>query len=340
VRTQAKRERRRDALREDYDPLRREDWNFDLLPNEELIACCFWEYARESRTIKMAADVHWCHVRHIWHRQEYADSPDRKREDDEEAERIERRASAVRFNYDEFFEEFWNTEFPLIKIYDCVVKHVREGALAWQLLPTEARRDLTNQVAEYGILRPIAPATVGELETLWLRNSEWLHDLRQMDRPPYDDSEEAALWDESEPVTQADAAKAGGEVSAALTVDFSRFTDSEITEEFRAWLSEHRPAHCKSPTRVFPGTRQRGKKLIEYRVALERLGMMRLLHWRSPTQLRQEMPEAWKKISAKERDFRREIRKRLASSISCSLSCRRARDRILRSGKVCCFHPC
>jgi len=106
VHSQAKRERRPDVLPEDYDPLRREDWNFDLLPNEELIACRFWEYARESRTIKMAADVHWCHVRHIWHRQAYADSPHRKREDDEEAQRIERRASAAPFNYDEFFEKF------------------------------------------------------------------------------------------------------------------------------------------------------------------------------------------------------------------------------------------
>jgi hypothetical protein len=35
---------------------------------------------------------------------------------------------------------------------------------------------------------------------------------------------------------------------------------------------------------------------------------MRLLHFHSPTQLREQLPDAWKKYRAKERSFRREIR--------------------------------
>ena len=27
------------------------DWNFDGVPDDELVACCYWEYARESAFI-------------------------------------------------------------------------------------------------------------------------------------------------------------------------------------------------------------------------------------------------------------------------------------------------
>ena len=301
--------RDRDSALDNYDPLSPEDWNFDSVADGELIACCLWEYARESRTIKMAADVHWCHVRHISHREEYATNFDRRREDDEEARRINARILAAGFNYDAFCEEFWSTDFPLIKIYNSVVEYVRDGVLPWQKLRAEARSHFTKQVTDSWVLRPLAPATVGELETVWLKNGEPLLEIRQRIRPPQDDSEEAALWEECEPVTQPkDKAKAPGQMIAALTVDFCRFTDQEITEQFRLWLLEHRPADSQRPQRVFPGARRRGRKLIEYRVALERLGLMRLLHWRSPSELRDELPEAWKKIRTKERDFRREIR--------------------------------
>ena len=28
------------------------DWNFDNVPENELVACCYWEYARESAFIR------------------------------------------------------------------------------------------------------------------------------------------------------------------------------------------------------------------------------------------------------------------------------------------------
>lgn len=306
--TEPKRERRPDSI-DDFDPLYRQDWDFDPLPDEELIPCCLWEYARESRTIKMAADVHWCHVRHIIHRAEYANEPDRKRADDEEANNIEARAAAARFDYDSFFDAFWNTDYPLIRIYDSVVKYVRDGAVPWQRLPRAARLELTRQTAEFGILRPLAHATVGELEAVWLKNSEWLREIRQKIRPADDDTEDAALWEETEAVTHLeDAPQSAGETTVAFTIDFTRFSDSQIVDQFRAWVRQNRPAIARSPQSILPGAPRKGKKLIEYRVALERLATMRLLHWRTPSELRSEVPDAWNRISTKERDFRREVR--------------------------------
>jgi hypothetical protein len=34
------------------EPLPRVEWNFDGVPETELVACCFWEYARESAFIR------------------------------------------------------------------------------------------------------------------------------------------------------------------------------------------------------------------------------------------------------------------------------------------------
>jgi hypothetical protein len=34
------------------DNLSSDNWNFDKVPDNELVACCYWEYARESAFIR------------------------------------------------------------------------------------------------------------------------------------------------------------------------------------------------------------------------------------------------------------------------------------------------
>jgi hypothetical protein len=70
----------------------------------------------------------------------------------------------------------------------------------------------------------------------------------------------------------------------------------------------NRPKEWHKPLRVFPSSSARGKKQIEYRVALERLGLMRLLHWHPPGDLPDLWPEAWEKYRRKQESFRREVR--------------------------------
>lgn len=286
------------------------NWRFDDVPDAEIIACCLWEYARESKTIAMKADVHWCHVRDIVHREAYLRDPKLIKQHNKEARRIEARAKSEKFDYEAFSEMYWKTDFPLMEIYDAVTEYVRDGARAWQGLPPEVRKNLAAKVGESIVLRPLTAALVGNLEELWKANSADLLEIRSRRRPKNDDSEMAALYVDAEPVESSatDDGALKERVTVALTVDFSRFTDGEISAAFQAWLKENRPSQWKKPRRVFPGARQKGRKLLEYRAALDRLGLMRLLHWHSPAELRTELPEAWKKIRSKERDFRREIR--------------------------------
>jgi hypothetical protein len=287
------------------------NWNFDSVPNDEIIGCCLWEYARESETITMMADLRWCHTRRVQHRQDYERDPNLRKEHDAEATRIEERAKRKGFDYESFSERFWETDYPLMEIYWTVTSMVSDWAFAWQQLPNQIRAKLSNEVAESRVLQPLTAATVRELEELWKTNSVQLAAVRLREGAANDDGEDAAaLWAETEAVELLPMGDGvlKDRLTVAFTVDFSRFTDHEISDDFLAWLKQNRPPQWKIPRRIFPGARQKGRKLIEYRVAIERLGLMRLLHVHSPTSLREQVPQAWKKYRAKERSFRREIR--------------------------------
>lgn len=91
-------------------------------------------------------------------------------------------------------------------------------------------------------------------------------------------------------------------------IDFRNFTDQEILEGMAEWLKENRPEPYGKPRRALPILRKRGGKRIEFRVGLERLGLMRLLHWYSPKELEVYRPDAWELFHSKQESFRREIK--------------------------------
>lgn len=285
------------------------NWNFDTVPEEELIACCYWEYARESSTIKLVSEVRGCR-RHLARLEGRPDAPGHEEDNQQQQAKVAAWVQRAGFDLNAFMDEYWKTECPLLHIYDTVTHLVGDEALPWQRLSPAVRSQIASHAQGSLILRPLAPALVGELEELWEANSTALKEVRQRERPENDDSEDAALWTESVPVEPTDAEENARQekLTVALTVDFSRFTDGEILEAFQTWLKEKRPGQWRTPRRVIPNARKRGKKQVEYRVALERLGLMRLLHWYSPADLSRKLPAAWEKIRHKEPDFRREIR--------------------------------
>lgn len=285
-------------------------WDFSQVPDSELIACCYWEYARESKTIKLMADLTWCSTRHIWNREAYKQNPELLKNHEESAAIIKSRAESVEFDFDAYLARFWRTDYPWLGIYDALTQYVREGAPAWQKLPKHLRNVLVQKVTETSMLHPLCMSSVGELEELWAANSAELLDVRSRVRDENDDSEFCALVADTTPIQPSplEGKQRQEKMTAALTIDFSRYTDSEITDVFISWLKKHRPKKWRRPRRVLPGASQRGRKLVEFRVALERLGLMRLLHWHGPAEIRDQFPAAWKKYRHKENDFRREVR--------------------------------
>jgi hypothetical protein len=284
------------------------EWNFAKVSDSEILACCIWEFARESPSIHLAADMHWCQVRDIWNREKYKNDPAAKEDDDKEAARIKRRTKAANFDYDAFLEKFWTYDLALVKIYDSIRQYVRDGARSWQTLPKKVRSRFVVEVSESIVLCPLRESLIGELERIWNANREELDAARK--NPRYNDSEEAALYAESLPVSllQENAEHRPGEIAVAFTIDFTRFSDNEICAGMKRWLKANRPSGWKRPKRVFLDSKQRGHKLVEYRVALERLGLMRILHWLTPSEMCIQLPEAWAKYGRKQASFRREIR--------------------------------
>ena len=209
-----------------------------------------------------------------------------------------------------FRDRLHETDYPWIGIYDQVLSYAAAEALTWFKLPPSFRHKLAASVQESSVLKAAAPATVGDLEALWQANRGQLDKVRASNPEDMDDREMFALYQSSEPWVQDDEEQKlrSARVTAAFTFDFARFTDAEILKEVEKWLASHRPEAWRKPRRVFPSSPAKGRKTLEFRVALERLGLMRLLHWYSLSDIRRVWPDAWKKYGSKEDSFRREIR--------------------------------
>ena len=288
----------------------RPDWMFDEVPNEESIACCLWEYGRESHTLGLTAEKHWVSMRHTWWGDAYSKDAKLKEWHDQKHAWIEKSLEEAGDVYDDFLDRFWHTDQGSIEIYDDLRNYGGSSATPWQQLPKDGRERLIRNVGESLLFRPVIPASVGELEKLWNANSGELLDIRSRNLPESDDSADCALFDETEPVEifWEDDGEPAERISAAMTFDFSRFTDREMLNALKDWLKKTRPEKWKQPRRVFPNAPQRGRKLGDYRVALERLGLMRLLNDNYPDDLRKNYPDVWKRMCRDDTHFRRECK--------------------------------
>jgi hypothetical protein len=285
----------------------RGEWDFSKIPDDELIVCSLWEYGRESNTFAMLAAHYWLHDRLSRLQRGEVIDPAREKWEAREQARIEAWFAETQYDSDAFLERYWETDFPLIGIYDIIQSSGGTGADPWQSLPLESRQMLVRKVDETYTLLPLTLSLIGDLETLWSANSGRLLEIRAENRPPDDDCEDAEMFSETKWVEiEGDFEKPPERIVAALTVDFSRFTDREILRSFEEWLRQTRPEPWKKPRRVFPNSPQRGRKLIDYRIALERLGLMRLLHENYPNELRDRYPDVWKRMCRSDTHFRRE----------------------------------
>ena len=299
-----------DSKLDDLSPLTREEWDFEAVPDGELVACCLWEYARESESIHRYAEYIWCLRVETEQRIHGSQSRPLTPRQAEMYGIYKGRISSSGFDHGEFSASLYETDYPWIGIYSAILDSLTSGILPWQRQPRELRQDLCAKVSQSEMLKPLVMAQIADLEACWEKNREPLDEARQSKEESRDENIMCAGFEAShaiyldEDTPNSHHAKA----TAAFTVDFSRFTDAEITEAFKTWLESNRPEAWKNPKRVFPDAPARGSKRTEFRVALERLGLMRLLHRFYPKQLAEVYPEAWKRYGSKEDAFRRELR--------------------------------
>ena len=280
------------------------EWDFDNVPELELVACCYWEYARESAFIR---DV----------RRRCADWTILERSKGKPWERLLRdweRIQSIGYAAQVFLNGFLlkqTTYDPNCYTFEEAPPFTGSFPAPWQsLLPVElCLRAKIHTDIEVSALVPINNGgSVTAAELLLESAREYLNQymeaeleahrkhpgvgggtLRRAGKLPLYRPKASVLWEE-------------GSESTILEIQWAHFTNDQIVKAFRKWVKANRPKDISKPNK-------QGHKDISHRVDLERLAIMRLLCRFTPTQLRENCPAAWKRYNTTNRRWRRDAEK-------------------------------
>ncbi len=280
------------------------EWNFNAVPDAELVACCYWEYARESAFIcnlRARNLEHWLlrfQKPRWWNEPEPTDI----RQDTAKVRSIGRVASV-------FLDGFAcppDGVLPDSPPLRPGKVHRLTGSFPkpWQLLTKEEReyrawtppKGLVDFVLRVPFERGISLDAKRIIESVEARqracdlanertrkaNPKLTEEaLRRMGKLHHADRKPSVLCEH-------------GLEHAVVAINWGLFTNEEIIASFREWVKANRPAD------LGPVDGKGRNKARDWRVALERLGMMRLLHRFRLSELRDTCPEAWKLYGKRE----------------------------------------
>ena len=273
------------------------DWHFEAVPKEELLACCYWEYARESafiqRTLQQYRD--WCHAKDGLG---YAGS-----------------------NLDRDFGKIQAMGFPsLVFIRGCAFPReeqspsVIQNQLAeqhqnhypitgnfpdpWQSL-SEAERKYRSHIrsdieqcdikpirmAHWSLGKDIMKFCEAKVKEQVNAHQRWEREFQRKDERGHVVIMEVAPAAPSLKPPRPGLKYAFGEVML-VQIAWETFTDDEIAEDFREWIKSVRPPDVPKPDR-------RGReKWRDLRAKLRDLGVMRLMHYATVAGMKVRYPEA------------------------------------------------
>lgn len=251
------------------------DWNFDpaRVDKTELVACCLWEYARESNSILKAAET----VRTVYANQGIA----RPESAEREAFRSTADAAFALLTKIGFDISRWTVEqFP--KPWQSLEKTEREK-LAHVTTPEKGSPfQVSGDLYIASVLHGKATEANKAQQAAWLR-------LSQMDRDTISRRSQNAAELRKElaaPLPPLIVHGESGVDSFIGQIDWRNFTNKEIKEFLCDWLIKNRPPEIREPS-------QRGHKPKDWRASLERLGIMRLMNRHSFDELTAIVPCEW-----------------------------------------------
>jgi hypothetical protein len=254
------------------------DWNFEAVPDAELVACCYWEYARESaflRDLKLRWDA-WGGC---------------GRCPEDLARGINRIQQAPPHVFVRLQAILAEDKFP--------------GP--WQKLPKKHRRNLI----EFDLGLPLPFARGGDLSEAERALERAQRQIRKQHAavqkvheawPGYGEGtlRRWGKWPKSKPLPRVFWEE--GYESLIVRIAWKAYTNEQIIESFRCWVKANRP-------KIFPVPSGKGHKQLSQRVALERLGILRLLHRFSLHELRKQNPAAWKRYDNANRRWPKEAQR-------------------------------
>lgn len=192
----------------------REEWDFRIVPDDELLACNYWEYARESARIRAFYLPGPSDFFPAPPMQPEIKTPDGRIFIKAHRQLIDRPRMA-------FSEQIWEFALPV----RLTSQKAREAGVApeilnypWQKLPPLVRRAVVEELAPYFAPHP----------ALTFLPFNRCSDLRDI-----------GIADEDYRCAEMD--RELGIERFRAEIDWAQFTDAQITRAFRIWIKENRP---------------------------------------------------------------------------------------------------
>ena len=281
------------------------DWNFDAVPDSELAACCYWEYARESAFIRntlhqyrewwlrggswdaraKTLDVNLRKIQSIQYRSEVflrgcAFPPDWSMQPDDSNRPNYRHPQAPPLTGS--FPAPWQS---LSEIERKFRAHIRTDVEQLQIVPVK--------LAHWSWAKEIARECQQNSDEQHEQRKDWERKYLRRDK----NGNFNTLPDAPEPSPGAlihPRTRWGVGETLMVDIAWECFNNDEIANYFRKWVKHARPKEIPKPD-------DKGRnKARDWRVALERLGMMRLLHRFRRRELVAKCPAAWELYKKRE----------------------------------------
>lgn len=260
------------------EPLSKFEWNFDTVPDTELIACCYWENARESAFIRDLRKRSWEHWRPLYVKGKWWNEPEDKNlhADLQKVQSIGYPAEvflrgiscppdgvlpdALPLKRGEVYQTTGSFPKPWLALTETERRyrsHIGTDVERIPLVPFKRGTSLdAKDIREFVERRQIAAEI--EREQIRRQNPKLNEEtLLRLGKLKYPETLPSLYWE------------GGGEVTVA-TINWGSFTNDEIVNYFRKWVKANRPKHYLMPNR-------KGHKPGDWRANLTRLAVMRLL---------------------------------------------------------------
>lgn len=270
------------AMSKEFSALSEFEWNFDAVPDKELVACSYWEYARESAFI-LDVRRRCSDPRSL----EYDNGQEWWKFVGEDLERIESIGYEAEvllrgFCYDEWrehcppltrnFPDPWQSLSEAERRYR---SHIRSDVEVCGLVPFKHAGDITTAESLLESAQDYCRQYRAAADAAHAANPGWGETtLRRWRKYPKFEPKASVIWDD-------------GTESSIVQVAWEQFTNEEIVKAFKTWVRSNRPAGVGKASH--PGRR----KEKGYRDYLAWLGMMRLMSVCPFTSVKGKLPEAW-----------------------------------------------
>lgn len=274
------------------------EWNFDAVPDVELAACCYWEYARESEFIRGLRERSWEYWKPLYLRGEWWNEPK-----DEHLHADLEKAQSIGYPAEVFLRgiscppDGVLPDAPPLKPGE-VEQVTGSFPKPWQAL-TPAERRYRAHIGTDAERIPLVPFKRGtSLDAGDIRDfvkgrqraAENARDLIKRRKPQLNEATLLRLGKLKYPETLPSLYWTGGGEVTVVTINWGAFTNDEIVNHFRKWVKANRPKQYPTPSR-------KGHKPGDWRANLTRLAVLRLLGRFTALQLvdprRNSMPAIW-----------------------------------------------